>query len=548
MGSIKITESSCQGSQDVVCEKYENTSVSVESSQVEQPGMDYKFFYTGLLGKFLTTIEPSKICVFLAFVDDTFVFTTYGTIASDFDFGSMGPWLVTTYNLGFAVMLPLYGRLCDVYGYKYPIQAAYFFFSVGCLMTGLSNSIGLAIAGRFLSGAGGSGMTDLLVVIINDMETPRKATGLRSYISIIMTIAVPVGAPLGGALTGWIGWRWPFIMQVPLSVTCLVMASWRLQATKGGARGNEEEIRSQTDFNLQGVFLLGLSVASIMTICQIFENLESELVLKVVIPSSIFLASVVTFAINERYWTSSPLIPMKLIKTNKIGIMYVAQFILFFSYGGICSHITEFWIRTKDYGNSLAAACILPVVFGNVISAFIGSRVVQKTGRYKKVLIACFVVAIVNGALLAGRWPSRPLFCDLIFYFGLGLGVGGILVCTFTALSISVPSQMTATAMSNYYLCQQIGLVMGVAVSSAANKTIFKDFLFQDIPNSTEKSKVIGHILNNLRFASGFSEPTKSIANNCFLKAFHVIPALTAGTLLMAFVILLSLPEKYIEE
>ena len=63
MGGIKITESSCQDSQDVVCEKYENPSVSVESSQVEQPGMDYKFFYTGLLGKFLTTIEPSKICL-----------------------------------------------------------------------------------------------------------------------------------------------------------------------------------------------------------------------------------------------------------------------------------------------------------------------------------------------------------------------------------------------------------------------------------------------------------------------------------------------------
>ena len=158
-----------------------------------------------------------------------------------------------------------------------------------------------------------------------------------------MTIAVPVGAPLGGALTGWIGWRWPFIMQVPLSVTCLVMASWRLQATKGGARGNEEEIRSQTDFNLQGVFLLGLSVASIMTICQVFGNLESELVLKVVIPSSIFLASVVTFAINERHWTRSPLIPMKLIKTNKIGIMYVAQFFLFFSYGGVS------WSRIPCY-------------------------------------------------------------------------------------------------------------------------------------------------------------------------------------------------------
>ncbi|KAJ5922337.1 hypothetical protein N7516_010040 [Penicillium verrucosum] len=45
--------------------------------------------------------------VFLAFADDTFVFTTYGTISSHFGQGSMGSWLVTAYNLGFAVSLPV---------------------------------------------------------------------------------------------------------------------------------------------------------------------------------------------------------------------------------------------------------------------------------------------------------------------------------------------------------------------------------------------------------------------------------------------------------
>lgn len=100
------------------------------------------------------------------------------------------------------------------------------------------------------------------------------------------------------------------------------------------------------------------------------------------------------------------------------------------------------------------------------------------------------MVAIVNDVLLAGRWPHRPVFYDMIFYFGLGLGVGGILVCTFTGLSVSVPSEMTASAMTNYYLCQQLGMVAGVSVASAASRALFKQCLFQDIPQSSEKSKV----------------------------------------------------------
>lgn len=264
-------------------------------------------------------------------------------------------------------------------------------------------------------------MTDLLVVIVNgvwdlypgnktvnisainctddrntDSVPLRKATGLRAYISIVMTIAVPVGAPLGGALTQWIGWRWAFVLQIPMGLFCLAMASWRLRRIKQRSDSEDKgEVSPRPDFNLLGIFLLGLSVASIMTICQFSGELKSKLTIGLPIVSAIFFVSVLLFGINERYWTNAPLVPIKLLKTNNIGEMYLAQILLLFSYGGvgqpyltyrtltdrlaqISSHITEFWIRTKNYNNSLAAACILPVVFGNVLSAAISSRIVQK--------------------------------------------------------------------------------------------------------------------------------------------------------------------------
>lgn len=229
-----------------------------------------------------------------------------------------------------------------------------------------------------------------------DMVPLRKATVLRSYISIVMTIAVPVGAPLGGALTQWIGWRWAFVLQIPMGLFCLAMASWRLRIVKKRSDAqNKGEVSPRPDFNFLGIFLLGLCVASIMTICQFSGELRSKLTIGLPIASSIFFVSVLLFGINERCWTNAPLIPIKLLKTNHIGAMYLAQILLLFSYGGvsqsylayrtltdrppqISSHITEFWIRTKNYNNGLAAACILPVVFGNVLSAFISSRIVQK--------------------------------------------------------------------------------------------------------------------------------------------------------------------------
>ncbi|KAF4771823.1 hypothetical protein HAV15_004710 [Penicillium sp. str.  len=368
----------------------------------------------------------------------------------------------------------------------------------------------------------------------------RKATGLRAYISIVMTIAVPVGAPLGGALTQWIGWRWAFVLQIPIGLLCLAMASWRLRRIKKRSDSQKQgEVYPRPDFNLLGIFLLGLSVASIMTICQFSGELKSKLTIGLPIASSIFFVTVLLFGINERYWTNAPLVPIKLLKTNNIGEMYLAQILLLFSYGGV-----EFWIRTKNYNNSLAAACILPVVFGNVLSAAIGSRIVQKTGRYKTILITGCVVAIASNALIAGRWPHRPLYCDMIFYAGMGLGVGSIFVCTFTALSVSVPSQMTATAMTNYYLCQQLGLVVGVSVVSSASRAVFEKGLSQDIPLSKDKSQLVGHVLNDFRFAFTLSESIQSIVRHCFLQSFGVMAAISCGGLVLVLLIFLKVPEK----
>lgn len=54
------------------------------------------------------------------------------------------------------------------------------------------------------------------------------------------------------------------------------------------------------------------------------------------------------------------------------------DFILLIGIVQFCSHITEFWIRTANYDNSIAAATILPIIFGNVLSAAVNSRIVQR--------------------------------------------------------------------------------------------------------------------------------------------------------------------------
>ncbi|KAJ5087827.1 hypothetical protein N7456_011443 [Penicillium angulare] len=191
-----------------------------------------------------------------------------------------------------------------------------------------------------------------------------------------MTVAVPVGAPLGGALTSWVGWRWGFLFQVPMTLICLIVASLRLKAPKSKSESEHEHetlVSARADLNVRGIFLLGLSVMSLMTICQFIGEISSQSNIWLPMLATLFFASVLLYGINERCWTNAPLAPLELLKTNGIGAIYLTQLFLFFSYGGV-----EYWIRTEDFGNSLASATIMPVVFGNVVGGIVGSRTVQR--------------------------------------------------------------------------------------------------------------------------------------------------------------------------
>lgn len=173
----------------------------------------------------------------------------------------------------------------------------------------------------------------------------------------------------------------------------------------------------------------------------------------------------------------------------------------------------------------------------------------------------------------------------MIFYAGMGLGVGGILVCTFSGLSVSVPSEMTATAMTNYYLCQQLGLVVGISVVSSASRAVFEKCLSHDIPLHKDKSQVCIPLLgpfsptpltwsqftacwarfkwSSICFYLVWADPVDR--KKLFLEVFWghrrygrtlqiaIFPAnsgiaISCGSLALVFLICLRLPEKRLEK
>ncbi|CEJ58991.1 hypothetical protein PMG11_07629 [Penicillium brasilianum] len=502
-------------------------------------GVDMVFFAIAVLG------------IFLAIGDEYFVFTTSGHIASDFHRLSLAPCLITAYNLGYSVTLPMYGRVCEIYGYKITLLVAYLVFTVGCIISGSAPYLGLVIAGRFVAGVGGAGMTDLISVVITEMAPLREVAVLRSYLQMSSTLGVTIGSSIGGVLTDLLGWRWSFLIKVPLGIFCFAMAAWRLpSASKRGysnAKEGGELDESKPDLNLPGICLLGMVIAAIMGVCQLAsEELPQKNILMTISVGTVVVGGVL-FCLNERYWTKTALIPLSLLKTNGIGLAYIAQLLTMFTFCGFSSNFSDFWVRTKNTSASLAALSIFPLATAGTLSGLIVGSIVRRTGKYKSLSIKCCLAMILGNILLAVRLPQGPHYWEVLFTVIVGIGMGGFFAVTFVGLSASIPDKMSATAMTLYYLAQQLGMMMGISAASVTCRMVFRAYLERKLADFVDSVQIIHHVLSDSRFGFSLPEPLQTMVKDCFFQAFRVVPVMTSISIILVLPILCYLPERSLD-
>jgi MFS family permease len=133
---------------------------------------------------------------------------THPVIASEFKALDDSSWLLTSFALASASTLPLYGKLSDIYGRKDLLIIAYLIFAIGLVLVGVGRSMGMLIVGRVVSGAGASGMTALVSILITDLVPLREVASWRAYVNVVATTGRSMGGPVGGLLADTVGWRW----------------------------------------------------------------------------------------------------------------------------------------------------------------------------------------------------------------------------------------------------------------------------------------------------------------------------------------------------
>lgn len=414
-------------------------------------------------------LSVSLVVGFMVLLDVTIVNIALPSISQGLD-AAQGTvqWVVSGYALAFGLTLVTGGRLGDAYGRRRLMAIGLVGFVVSSAAAGLAPDIGWLIVARLVQGASAGLLTPQNTGLIQTLfRGPERGRAFGRF-GFVVSVSSALGPLVGGviiALSGSAdGWRWVFLVNVPIGLVLL----WPILTLVPGRDAVPRTGRSRARLDLLGAVLLGAAV-----LCLLFPVISVEggallplLLLLLVGPL------LLVFVRWERRITArggAPLLDVGLLRQVPgyasgvlIGSLYFTGFTGVFL-------VLSIYLQSGRGLSPLDAALVLtPFAVGAALSSPVAGRVVSRVGRVLTVwAVAGMMTALVVIALLAVLVPTDAAPAWLLLSVPLlvaGIAGGGVISPNFTLALSEVPPRMGGAAGAAMQTGQRIGTAIGAAL------------------------------------------------------------------------------------
>ncbi|HCL66229.1 MAG TPA: MFS transporter [Rhizobium sp.] len=354
--------------------------------------------------------------MFMATLDNQIVSTALPTIVGEFGQLERFGWVGSAYLLATSAVMPLYGKLGDLFGRKYVIIAAVSIFTVGSLVCGLAVSMNTLIAARVLQGLGGGGIMVSIFSINADLFEPRERARYQSYSSLVLMASGAIGPALGGAMSDWFGWRSIFLINLPIGILVISGLMIFLPYRKP---------HRKPKIDYAGALLLAGAVASVVLWAdssELFGSLFSWQGLSIVAFGLLCLAGWI--AVERR--VPEPVVPLSLFGSSTINLLLVVSLVSGAIGIGSINYIALFLQTTTGLSPSMAGLLFIATTGGIAAGSLVTGRIVSKTGLYKPFAVASTATGFVSLLTFSQLGAGAPivLIALVMLLHGIGIGIG----------------------------------------------------------------------------------------------------------------------------
>ncbi|WP_431219351.1 MDR family MFS transporter [Leifsonia xyli] len=408
--------------------------------------------------------------MFLSALDQTVVGTAIRTIGDDLHGLSEQAWVTTGYLILSTISTPIYGKLSDIFGRRPLFVIAIVIFIIGSIFASFSTSMLELAAFRAIQGLGAGGLMSMPLAIMGDMLAPRERAKYQGYFLAVFGISSLIGPLVGGLFAGadeilWItGWRWVFLINVPIGIIALGMVLRFLHLPR--------RERGSARIDWWGAAGVIVALVPLLLVAEQGRDWgwDSPAAIACYVIGGV---GIIAFILIEIAMKDDALIPIKLFRSSTFSMATVIGVLVGFGMFGAMLTLPLYLQIVLGSSPTVSGLQLLPMILGLMVSSIVSGQIIARTGHYRQ-------FPIIGTAMLAGGF----FYLTFIHYDGsywfiagamllIGLGLGQLMQTLTIASQNSVGLRDMGVATSSSTFFRQIGGTLGTAVLLSLLFTVF---------------------------------------------------------------------------
>jgi EmrB/QacA subfamily drug resistance transporter len=405
-------------------------------------------------GQTILATTGVAVALLLATLDQTVVGTAMPRIVSELQGLQYYAWVTTAYLITSTALVPVAGKLGDMFGRKPFLIAGMVGFVAASALCGLSQNMVELVLFRGIQGAFGGVLFASTFAVIVDLFPPERIARVSGVFGAVFGLSSVVGPTLGGYLTDGPGWRWAFYVNVPLGVAAVLLVVLALPFVRSTARLRD------IDWMGTAVLFAGLTPLLIALSLTRDHAWSSPQVLGLLVLAGAMLAS---FFIIERR-VENPVVPFGLFRLNVFTIPVIVAFFSAIGMFGAVIFVPLLYQGVLGTSATNSGQLLTPMMLAVVVTSTLTGTFMTRIRRYRFLATAALATMITGLVLLAQVGPhasSWEVTRDIII---IGAGLGVTFPMTIAVVQAGLPQRLVGVATSQVTFWRSLGGTIGVAV------------------------------------------------------------------------------------
>lgn len=404
------------------------------------------------------TVLLSSVAVFLIALEITIISVALPEIEAAFPSSSRATlsWVFTAYNVGVASLMLIAGWLAERDGRKRIFLDGMAIFCLGSIVTGLAPNVALLIGGRVVQSIGGAMLLPAsLALILHGVEADKKDAAIGIW-GAMAGLAAAVGPTLGALLVEAAGWRWVFLINVPIALVALILGPRVLNESRNP--------HAQRTADLVGPPTGAAGIAALV-FAIVAAGVRGITAPAVVVSAIIGVVLLGVFVVRTRRHRS-PIFPPALARLRTYRVGAVATLMFGAGFAGWLVLAPTFLVEVWGYSIIEAGFGIAPAPLAMAITAGPAGKLCARFGYRWVVTIgaSCSLVAALLWTLTVAEGSGYvTTFLPGAILFGIGVGIGFPML---TAASMSdVPPNSFAVGAAGNTTVRQVAMAIGISTA-----------------------------------------------------------------------------------